>query len=776
LSQDHAHGRAVSGSDLASLRELPVDALLPAIDGLLFLVTRDGFIHDLRAGTASELYADPDRFLGRRIGEVLPPEVATSLMAVLATVGPGEAPVVRYSLPGAEGQRDFEARILPLAGDDLCLAFINHVTDTVRAEHELHERSEMLRAILQAEPECVKVIDRAGLLVEINPAGLEILEMSTLQAAQARPLIDFLVPAQHAAWLALLDEVWAGGQGTLEIEIVGGRGTHRWLELNAVPLRDQDGQVHSVLAVSRDVTDRRLAEAALRKSERRLAEATAVGNIGIFDHDLAAGEVYWSREMLGIFGRDPEGTEEIQLGDLFSQFLPDDVPAMIEQIVQASEHDSSVLLINDQRIIRRDTGEVRWVSYRARTTFDRKGKDARPLRTIGAVVDITDRLALEQRVAQGERLDSIGRLAGGIAHDFNNMLTAILGFAQLIEEDSATSGVNLDDLRQISSAAERARDLTSQLLAFARRQASVPRSVHLNEVVTDSERLVGQLLREDITLDFELSPELWPVHIDPGHVEQILLNLITNAQDSMPSGGVVTVRTANVDVGAELVATHTGLSPGPHVRLSVTDAGIGIAPGSISRIFEPFFTTKGVGDGTGLGLATVHGIAHQNGGDIGVRSEQGRGSTFDVFLPRAHDPVVPVAVDAEPNGSASSGTETLLVVEDDGSVRSLTARLLREAGYRVHVAASPSEAIALVRSTEDLIDLLVTDVVMPQMSGRALADVLRSMKPRLRVLFVSGYADTAFDDESEERLDFLAKPFTPSSLRRRVREILDSPR
>ena len=251
------------------------------------------------------------------------------------------------------------------------------------------------------------------------------------------------------------------------------------------------------------------------------------------------------------------------------------------------------------------------------------------------------------------------------------------------------------------------------------------------------------------------------------------MNLILNAQDAMVTGGEVRVSTANVVVDRDLVDAHPGLTIGPHVRLRVADDGVGIAPEVLPRVFEPFFTTKSMGDGTGLGLATVHGIVRQNEGDIGVRSTQGEGTTFDVFLPRA-----PGALGTGPAPEDSLertvGDETLLVVEDDDSVRSLTARLLEDAGYHVHVAASPAEAIALVRSHEGTIELLVTDVVMPQMSGRALADVLRAMRPRLRVLFVSGYADTAFgDDEVEERLEFLPKPFTPLALRARVRAILD---
>jgi PAS domain S-box-containing protein len=775
---EHDQGTTPASSDLehASLASLPVDALVPAIDGLLFLVTRDGRILDFRAGTASEPFVPPQEFLGRPIDAVLPPEVADAILPALASVQPGEAPAVSYWLAMPDGPRAYEARLLPLA-NDLCLAFVNHVTDRVRAEHELRERTEMLRGILQAEPECVKVIDRDGRLVEINPAGLAILEAASLAEAQAQPLVDYLRPGQLDAWEALLEKVWAGGEGTLDVEIVGRRGTPRWLEINAVPLVGRDGEVGSFLGVSRDVTDRRAAEEALRKSERRLAEATTAGAIGVFDHDLVEGTIHWSPELRAIFGWDPHGDEVVTTDNVLAQIPEEDRSGFIEDLARFQDPAAGPVHLTERRMIRRDTGELRWILHRVRTTFEGEGDEQRPVRIVGAIVDITERYALEQRLAQVERLDSIGRLAGGIAHDFNNMLTAILGFAQLIGEDAAAGApLNLDDLHQISAAAERARDMTAQLLAFARRQPSQPRPVNLNDEVVETKGLVGQLLREDIDLDLDLAPDLWPVHIDPGHVEQILMNLVLNAQDAMPDGGAIRVTTANMTADPELVRLLPGLSPGPYVRLRVVDEGVGIEPELLPRVFEPFFTTKAVGDGTGLGLATVHGIVRQNDGDVAVRSRPGEGSTFDVYLPRATG-ASPEAVEADAAPDVSAGSETLLVVEDDASVRSLTARLLGDAGYRVHVAASPAEAIALARSADEDIDLLVTDVVMPQMSGRALADVLRSMRPRLRVLFVSGYADTEFAHEDvEERLDFLPKPFTPAALRTRVRDLLDSPR
>jgi PAS domain S-box-containing protein len=379
-----------------------------------------------------------------------------------------------------------------------------------------------------------------------------------------------------------------------------------------------------------------------------------------------------------------------------------------------------------------------------------------------------ERDRLRQEVQQVQKLESIGQLAGGVAHDFNNLLTVILSCAEGLRDDLAAGrDPDAESVGAIAAAGERARDLTRQLLAFARKQVSAPERLDLNAVVRGSEKLLRRTLREDIALVVELEPEPWPVWCDPVQIGQVLLNLCVNARDAMPDGGILRIETRNLPGAAD--AEGDG---GDAVRLAVQDTGVGMTPEVQAHLFEPFFTTKPQGKGTGMGLATVHGIVTQSGGQVRVESQPGRGTRFEVTLPRTHRAPRPAAaVSARPR----RGSETVLVVEDDPPVRAVTVRALESAGYRVLVASRASEALERAREAEPL-DLLVTDVVMPGASGPVLAEELRRVRPTLRVLYVTGYAREAIaaEEAAGGHAHVLPKPFTPASLLDRVRAILDA--
>jgi signal transduction histidine kinase len=393
--------------------------------------------------------------------------------------------------------------------------------------------------------------------------------------------------------------------------------------------------------------------------------------------------------------------------------------------------------------------------------------------------DVTEERRLEEQYRQAQKLESIGRLAGGVAHDFNNMLTVILScVAGIREAQERGTPVDPEDVQQIQEAGERAREFTAQLLAFARRQVIAPVPLDLNGVVRSSERLLRRVIGEDVELVVRTQPGLWPILCDPAQMEQLLLNLAVNARDAMPRGGRLDVETSNahVDAGAD------GASEWVH--LVFRDSGTGMSKEVRERLFEPFFTTKELGKGTGLGLATVHGIVTQNGGRVLVESEPGVGTTFEIRFPRtagtslpgererAEDPTpTPVSVTA-----ARAGRETILVVEDDPRVRTVTVRALRAAGHRVLVAGNGSEALGIAAGEPGAVHLVVTDVVMPGMSGRAVVDALRARRPGLRALFVSGYPQEVIARRGvlEGGVEFLAKPFTPAVLVARVRALLDA--
>lgn len=395
-------------------------------------------------------------------------------------------------------------------------------------------------------------------------------------------------------------------------------------------------------------------------------------------------------------------------------------------------------------------------------------------RALREAEDRRKRKELEEHMRRVDRLDSLGQLAGGIAHDFNNLLTGIMGFAQLGLYE-APKGSSLESaLRQIAQLGERGAALTQQILAFSRRQPIDPSIFSLNELVRRSLAMLQQLIGENIETEFHPADRLGTVHADPGQIEQVLTNLVVNARDAMPHGGRLTIETANAEIDAAYAADHVGAKPGPYVLLSVTDSGCGMDEATLARMFEPFFTTKGEGKGTGLGLATVYGIVKKHGGNVWAYSEPGQGSTFKVYLPRIEakpEPLRPRAAATPP----PRGTETLLVVEDQLQVREVVARYLEAAGYTVIAASTPSEAEQRFAQIGPSVALLLTDVVLPERTGRELYERLSAGRPGLKVLYMSGYTETAVNRSSNllQGAAFLQKPFTPGALAAKVREVLD---
>ncbi|HXI60019.1 MAG TPA: response regulator [Polyangia bacterium] len=396
--------------------------------------------------------------------------------------------------------------------------------------------------------------------------------------------------------------------------------------------------------------------------------------------------------------------------------------------------------------------------------------------TIGR--DVTEQRQLEEQLRQAQKMEVVGQLAGGIAHDFNNILTAILGFAELLLTDLPAEHAGRTDVFEIKAAGERAAGLTHQLLAFSRKQILQSNVLDINGVIVGMEPMLRRLIAAHIELVLFLHPAVGAIKIDPTQLEQIVINLLVNAADAMPRGGKLTIETANVRLDENYIKHHLPIAPGDYVMLAVSDTGVGMDATISGRVFEPFFTTKEVGKGTGLGLSTVYGIVKQSGGDIWVYSEPGHGAVFKIYLPEVGGVTSAVVKAVAAQGSVRRGSETVLLVEDDEAVRRLARLILERAGYRVVEAANPKEGLRVANDCHGVIDLLLSDLFMPESDGLPLIERLSKVRPGVRVLYMSGYADEAVVRQGmiAEGTPFLQKPFTPIALTSKVRDVLDSPR
>jgi PAS domain S-box-containing protein len=526
--------------------------------------------------------------------------------------------------------------------------------------------------------------------------------------------------------------------------------------------------------LQRELLERRRAEEKLLASQTSLALAQQVAQMGSWELELlelkplsGQNPLTWSDELCRIFGYEP-GQVEISTEKFFHMVHPDDREAIRVAVAEAIRERKRYSI--EHRIVRPD-GTRRLVREQGDFIYDETGK---PRKLVGVAQDITEQRELEEQLRQSQKMEAIGKLAGGVAHDFNNLLTAIIGHTELSLSQLEADNPSGEALQEISKAAQRAATLTSQLLAFSRKQILQPKVLNLNGVVSNLEKMLRRLIGEDIEWAAHFGPELGLVRVDPGQLEQVLMNLVVNARDAMPKGGKLTIETDNVELDEAYAQGHVTVTPGRYVMLAVSDTGVGMDAETQARIFEPFFTTKELGKGTGLGLSTVYGIVKQSGGNIWVYSEPGRGTIFKVYLPRVESSAQELertSVVVKPD----QGSETILVVEDNEAVRSLVCRTLRLHGYQVIEAVGGTDALRLSEQSQDAIYLMLTDVVMPQMSGPELAARLMATRPSMKVLYMSGFTDDVIvhPGNLDSEVSFIQKPFTPGALAQKVREILD---
>ncbi|HEY3445274.1 MAG TPA: PocR ligand-binding domain-containing protein [Myxococcales bacterium] len=626
-------------------------------------------------------------------------------------------------------------------------------------------RHTMLREILDAIPELVYWRRRDGLYLGCNDAFARSVGLPGPEAVAGRADGELPWPRAWAKREGDDDEA-VMASGTLRrqsVEEVRRRdGTTFVAECTRVPLRDAAGNVHGLLGLVQDVT-------ALVSSEEKLRLLLDSTGEAIYGIDLEGRCTFCNSTCLKMLGY--SSAADLIGRDMHRQIhhsRPDGTPFPAEECrtVQAFRRGQGSH-VEDEVLFRADgTG------FPAEYWSHPQVKDGKVVGAVVTFVDISARKQLEEQLRQSQKIESVGRLAGGVAHDFNNMLGIILGHAELALGQLGPASPVREDLEEISRAAKRSADLTRQLLAFARKQTIAPRILDVNAAVSSQLRLIRRLIGEDIELVWRPAQALWNLEIDPAQLDQLVTNLTTNARDAISGVGQITIETANLALDRGFCARHPGSVAGDYVLLSVSDDGCGIEPERMSRLFDPFYTTKEVGRGTGLGLSMVDGIVKQNGGFVEVVSEAGRGSTFRIYLPRATGAAPPIAV---PEVGAQGGQETVLVVEDEESSLRLLERYLTSLGYRVLATSDPEEALEIARKNAR-VDLLLTDVVMPKMNGRQLADTLCAAIPGLRCLFMSGYTANVIADRGvlDEGVSFLAKPYTLGELAAKVREVLEA--
>jgi len=636
-----------------------------------------------------------------------------------------------------------------------------------RAEEAVRTSEGQLKALLDSALDACVTMDETGRLTSWSAAAEAVFGWPASEAI-GRSLAETIIPQQHreghARGLARFLETGEGPilRQRIEITALHRDGREFPVELTVTPIRQGDHWLFG--AFVRDLTEEKHAEQALRRSEasyRGLVEhaaygiyrATADGKFLMVNPALFA--------MLGFPSAD----------DLLKMDASRDVyvdPAARARIFARCEQFGSAI---EEVAWKRRDGSVITVRLNGRPVRAPDGT----IECFEFIVDdVTEQRALEERLRQTQKMEAVGRLAGGIAHDFNNLLTAILGSVDFLRRALGPEHPEHAETEEIQKAAVRAADLTRQLLAFSRQQVLAPKVLDVDALVTNLEKMLRRLIGEDVELRFVAKASRAAVLADPGQLEQVIVNLVVNARDAMPRGGKLTIETAIVDLDAGYAWEHGTVEPGRYVMLAVTDTGVGIDRAAQARLFEPFFTTKEFGKGTGLGLATVYGIVKQSGGYIWVYSEPGQGATFKVYLPRVEPAGEPVAA-PQPPARALGGTETILLAEDEAAVRTLARRILEKHGYKLLLAATGRDGVQVAEQHGAPIDLLVTDVVMPEMGGRELAQRLTARQPGLKVLFLSGYTDDAIVHHGvlDAGVAFLQKPFKPDDLVRKIRAVLD---
>ncbi|MBT7161764.1 MAG: PAS domain S-box protein [Victivallales bacterium] len=647
------------------------------------------------------------------------------------------------------------------------------------AQQVLRRSEQRFRMLFERAPVGIFTTNSQGETLAVNPAMVAILgcasqdEALTHYTDLANQL--YLDPDRRAEFVRVLrrDSVVEG----FEYEGCAKDGVRKWLSVDARIGQDGEDESFTIEGFTTDITERRRAEAARRASEALLMASQRLSKVGGWEWDVEQKAMSWTDQTYRIHEREPgvftPGTPE-QNARTTGAYRPEDAAKLLGCLQRCVEEGAPYDL---EVPFTSAAGRPLWIRTTAEPVRNEAG---RVVKVIGNIMDVTERKRgeaerqrLQAQLVQAQRMESVGRLAGGVAHDFNNLLMGIMGYADLCRDEVAPDHPANEWLDAISNGARRSGDLTRQLLAFARKQTIAPEVLDLNGAVSGMLKMLRRFIGEDIKLVWHPDPGLSTVKMDPTQLDQILANLTVNARDAISGVGTVTIDTQNITVDESYCTSHADAIPGDYAMLTVSDDGSGMEKETLANLFEPFFTTKEVGKGSGLGLATVYGIVRQNGGFISVRSELGQGTVFRIHLP-AHSLVRVPVVAPKSMGLPPTGTETVLMAEDEALVLDSARRILKGLGYTVLAAPGPAEAIQLAGEYEGDIDLLLTDVVMPEMNGHDLCDRLVGSRPRMKCLYMSGYAADVLSPNGvlEEGVHFIQKPFSRAELATKVREAI----
>jgi PAS domain S-box-containing protein len=795
-------------------------AILQAFPDIFFRLDNEGRILDCRGGRAEEFWFPPEKLLGKKIYDVPIPEVSALFRDHVAKVlRTGQPKSFEYSLSLRGEANSYEARLIPVLKTQV-LAVIRNITERRKAAEELARQRTFLRQVIDMNPSFIFAKDRFGRFTLVNKAVAEAYGTS-VEKLLGMTDGDFNPNKEEVEHFRRddLEVIDTGREKVIPEEMItDSAGNVRWLQTVKQPIPSPDGKDTHVLGVATDITRWRQAERSLRsRTEEAFKQHSGLHDLAIMDTtdlaralhrivDTASRVLNIRRVGVWLYNDDRSGiTCECLCEDshvskpsltLSAGQYPRYFQALEASRTLAASHartDPRTSEFTENYLVPLGITSMLDVSIRLHGeivgvlcnehigpprewTPEEQQFCASVADFVSLAIAAAKRRQLQEQLRQSQKMEAVGHLAGGVAHDFNNLLTAIMGSCQIVLRQLGPDHPVRGQAEQILQAGNRAASLTRQLLAFSRKQVLDPKILDLNHVVTNMEPMLRRLIGEDISLSVVLAADLGRVKADPGQIEQVLLNLVLNARDAMPLGGRLCVETRNVVIDPAHVHQAPETTAGEKVMMVVSDSGVGMDPTLLSRIFEPFFTTKEPGKGTGLGLSTVYGIIQQSGGHIEVSSRPGEGTAFKVYLPRVDDAAVTTVPEEVQVAPSSQGKEVVLLVEDEPQVRCIVKEILQLQGYTILEAKDGEEAIEISENYSGSIQLMLTDVIMPRMNGRELFEQLRSLRPEMKVLYMSGYTEgvIARHGTLEEGTTLIQKPFSFEDLTRKVRECLDS--